>query len=285
MKKLIFAILPLVMLFACSDPNEPVDKYISGQPAALLIVVENNDGLEGGMYEYGFQMYKDELLDIFADMFEVDRSQMEGKSLNKIIEEYGEEWQIRAITEAGEGFYDRVVSLTDETATRDGFIDAVLELSDQGFIVDAVFCLHGGHGTISFSDGSCGISGVADELRAGHAKLRSIYQTNCHAYSSMAIWASAGVIALNGASGTNNITMFSPSYFVESWTGGKRFNLAVADAYNREVEKIKSYSSILPVMEYILTEENLAGSFQHTGGHDDQIFWDDFPESWTHPIP
>ena len=71
--------------------------------------------------------------------------------------------------------------------------------------------------------------------------------------------------------------MFSPSFFIKEWTSGKTYLQAVLSAFELEKEKLKSYNDVLPIMNYILTDENLQDSKQYIGGKDYNILWENFP--------
>jgi hypothetical protein len=86
-------------------------------------------------------------------------------------------------------------------------------------------------------------------------------------------WARIGVTAVNGASGTNAIVMFSPIYFIQNWTGGSSFADAVLSAYEMEKAKLKSYSNTVPEFAIFINDSNLASSMQITGGCDNLLGW------------
>jgi prolipoprotein diacylglyceryltransferase len=67
--------------------------------------------------------------------------------------------------------------------------------------------------------------------------------------------------------------MFSPIYFLNNWTGGMTYHDAVLAAFNGEIEKLKSYQSILPIITSLLTPDVIAGSTQEFGGTDSLWLW------------
>ncbi len=65
MHRSIMSLVAVLLLFsACSDNSSNTEKisYRTEAKTALIVVVENNDGLEYSMYQNGFQLYKEEML-------------------------------------------------------------------------------------------------------------------------------------------------------------------------------------------------------------------------------
>lgn len=98
-----------------------------------------------------------------------------------------------------------------------------------------------------------------------------LYQTCCYAGKSLTKWEKTGLRAVNGSIGLNNITIFSPGFFMEEWVNGATFENAVHTAFERDIAEIMSYNNIVPVTQYILTKENLAESKQYVAGSNKRI--------------
>ncbi|MFP4370542.1 MAG: hypothetical protein ACLFR2_13270 [Candidatus Kapaibacterium sp.] len=261
------------LIAACSETNGPLSpQYTSEGKKALVIVVENNDGLLFSQAEFFFQtQYKKELLQIFSDMFEVSEYEMQNMSLNEIIELHGEEWQLNSINNAGTGYYDKIIQLSDANAKRGILLNELTALAKDEYCIDMVFCLHGDNDNFYLSDGAVNVRAFCSDLKKENIQIRSLYQTCCHASISMKGWIDYGIYAVNGAKAVNSITMFSPAYFVESFVSGMSFNDAVYLAFDRELDKISSYDYILPVSAFLLNDQILEDSKQKTGGKDKNI--------------
>lgn len=264
-----------IFMLSCSDKsNEPItDPQEYFENSSLVILVENNDGLlsENALIE----QYKDYLLPVLSDVFETPVENMQDMSINEIVEIYGEEWQIETIKKAGEGHYGRIEALSDEQLTKKNFIDLLEELTAEGRTIDLVFCLHGSKSSFFlYDDEEIRVEDFCEELESRNIAIRSLYQTCCYSNYTRPTWESYGIKALNSAVGLNNITMFSPSYFLENWTDGMNFDDAVHKAYEMELEKLKSLDdSELPVLEYFMSEESLKGSQQICGGVNYKLKW------------
>lgn len=276
----LFAIISIIALMASCENNEAptVESYKPNPKPALVIAVENNDGLLTGDYASVFQMYKSIVLPVLSDVFQVPIDSMKDMSLNDIIETFGEEWQLNEIAKAGNGYYQKIVKLSDESASKSNFEQTLKSLSDDGYDIDMVWCLHGNSSAFSLNDGLVEITDLTAFLKQNDIKIRALYQTCCYASKTFLWWNNYGIEAINGAEGLNSITMFSPAYFIKEWTSGKPFDQAVQSAYNMEIEKLKSYNSQLPVMSYVLTPSTLADSKQYISGKRAGLLWNKFPE-------
>lgn len=280
MKRQILIALTALWLCACSEEtgNPVLPAYRDNAKTALVILVENNDGLIGGIYETAFNNYHNETLKIFSELFDVPFDTIEKMTLNDIIENYGEDWQINSIREAGKDYYDTIIAYRNEQCTEMNFKNTLLSLSEQDYVIDMVFCLHGSKSTFSLYDKSCSVAEFTGYLKKNNIRIRALYQTCCYGSYVIGEWQKFGIHALNGSAGLNSITMFSPAYFVEEWTKGNTFEKSVYTAYNKEIETVKSYNKYIPVIEYILTGENLLESRQSIGGINPGLLWKNFPE-------
>jgi hypothetical protein len=278
--KIYLLLLVLITLASCSEnSNSPAKsdiKMTDSSEAGLIIVVESIF-LQSQYTEVIFQLYKPKMLEILSDMFSVDKSLIENMTMSEIIEEYGEDWQISELKKIANKFYKNVVILTDSTATRINFVNAIDNMARNGQYVDIVLSLHGSKSSIVFSDGSWDVYQLNSWLQARHQHIRSLNQTCCYAYYHFHAWKATDICAINGAIGNNGINIFSPIYFLEEWTAGKPFNEAISLAFTREIEKLKTYNNILPIEEYFLDQNQLSESKQFTGGLYDKLLWKEFP--------
>ncbi len=270
-KRAILIIFSL-LAFACSENSSPVrNEYSDTGKSALLIFVENNDGLINSEFEFAFQFYKEPLLEIFAELYGIPKTDMQGMNLNDIIETYGEVWQINHIKKFAEGHYDTILAFRNESATYRNMIAQLTNLNAESYTIDMVFCLHGNEKFVAFYDDYCYIDAFASFAVTNKLNLRMLYQTCCYAGKALSKWERSGLLAVNGAIGLNNITLFSPGFFMEEWVNGATFENAVHDAFDRDIAEIISYNNRVPVVQYILTKENLSASKQYVAGADKRI--------------
>jgi hypothetical protein len=278
-KKIVSIVIAFAIVFAlagCGKDN-PVSVYKKNGNEALLIVVENNDLLDS-MMETGYGLFHAQIKSILADVFEMDKNNIpDTMSLTQIVDQFGEDWQIRKLVSAAQPYFSKIVSLTDAKATSKAVLDSLSEMSRNGFVIDMIFNLHGGVNwgvkSIYFYDGSYDVDAFADSIKTRSISVRSLYQTCCYGSSMIPAWEKTGIVAVNGASDLNSFAMFSPIYFLNNWTGGMTYHDAVLAAFNGEIEKLKSYQSILPIITSLLTPDVIAGSTQEFGGTDSLWLW------------
>jgi hypothetical protein len=280
---LILATVQIVTLFfGCSKETPLSPSYTKTGQEALLIVVENNNLLDPSM-ETGYTYYQKEMKTIFADVFEIKPDDIpDSLSLDEVIDQFGEDWQIRALTEAAQPFYTKIVALTDEAATGRAVLDSLTTMCTSGYTVDMIFNLHGGlnffsgETSILFADSSYDLDAFTDSIKSRSACPRALYQTCCYGSSMIEAWERLGITAVNGSFDENSLVMFSPIYFLQNWTDGMTFSQAVQTAFNQEYRKIESYSNVLKEITMLLDEELLAGSIQENGGTDTMLLWRSF---------
>ena len=87
-------------------------------------------------------------------------------------------------------------------------------------------------------------------------------------------WEAFGITAVNGSLHDNNLAMFSPIFFLESWTGGALFDDAVRSAFAREIDTIGTYKARAPIVELLITGDIIESSTQLLGGSDSTLLWD-----------
>ncbi|TAL67583.1 MAG: hypothetical protein EPN82_14105 [Bacteroidetes bacterium] len=268
------------LVYSCREnSSNPIDENITYQDTgkkALLIVVENKD-LIAFSDENMFRSYKEMILPVLSDLFGVPKDSMENLMLGEIVEQYGEPWQLNQIADAGKDYYDKIIKLTDETATSISFIDSLKILADEDYTIDVVLNLHGSMTSLVFTDTDIDFGTLTQRIKSKGIKIRALYQTACYGKYSLNSWSNIGLYAVNGAEDLNEITLFSAAYFIREWTSGKTYEDAVYSAYDFEIQKLKTYNNILPVDEFILTQENLMHSLQRVTGKDTKILWKNVP--------
>lgn len=266
-------IIPIIWLSAgCSEDSNPVITYTPTGKSALIVAVENNDGLLYSEDKTLFQTFKSKMLPILSEIFGVPESAMADMSLNSIIETYGEPWQISEITKYAKGKYDTIITMHNETANLSNLKQYLEGFSSGGYTIDMVFCLHGNNNCFTmYNHEVCDISSFASYIKSHNIRLRALYQTCCNAGEALNKWASSGIYAVNGAVGINSVTLFSPGYFMEEWVNGASFEDAVNKAYQRDIDKIGTYNDRIPVKTYLLTPDNLKESISIFAGRDRSI--------------
>lgn len=268
----ILALMSLLITAGCSENTNPITiNYEANGKSALLIFVENNDGLINGDSEMEFQLFKPQMLQIFSELYSIEISKMEGMNLNDIIENFGEDWQINHIKNFAVGHYDTILTFRNEEASTKNLYKNLNYFNSNGYNIDAVFCLHGSKDIVAFYFDYLEIQEFADYIKSNNIKLRMLYQTCCYAGYAMPIWEKSGVPAINGAIGVNKITIFSPGFFMEEWVKGETFENAVKIAFNRDIQMIHKYNNLVPVDEFILNENNLSESEQKISGSDKRV--------------
>ncbi len=280
---IIIMFLFLITIFQCTkkNPTVPTNKssaqYTINNNPALIIVIENNNYLGGSMIETGFNLYKDQILEILADIFNIDVSDMNNMTLTEIVDVYGEDWQINEIINIAKPYYQKIISLTDQNATSQNFLDSLKFLSNKEYNIDMIFNLHGNENSIRFADRLYNIDELVQSIQNSNISIRSLYQTCCFGSETIDEWESISTIAINGAKAENSLAIFSPVLFIDYWTSGMTFNQAVQVTYQTEIDTISSYKTVLPIIEYIFTDEIKENSRQITGGLDSTLLWINYP--------
>jgi hypothetical protein len=267
-------ILPFLfaLLFAsCGQSEKPRDKQGETKPKRVLVLVVENAGVDNEFYQgaindFGFIIYP-----VLAEVMNVKLDDVYGKSYLEIMETVAEDFQLRQLSKAAEPGYDVVVHLSDELASFDSFRDTLIAFNRMECTIDVLFSLHADSVSVNFNDGPYRVDEMTREFKEKGISPRVLYQTCCTSQPHIRLWESIGVKGVNGARGINAITLFSPVYFLEEWIRGKSFEASVKKSYSREIEKLESYSNMLPVRSYILTEQNLSESEQFVGGTQPKI--------------
>lgn len=283
MRRKSFSILTMVLVttlfFGCNKENPASPSYTKTGQEALLIVIENNNSIDA-MLSSAYEFFHTEIKTILSDVFKMSPQDIpDDLSLDEVIDQFGEYWQIDELTKTAQPFYSKIVSLTDDAATGIAVLDSLTMLCRSGYTVDMIFNLHGGlsifnGGTsVWFSDQSYNLNAFVDSIKSRSACPRALYQTCCYGSYMIETWVRAGITAVNGASELNTFSMFSPIYFLQNWTGGMGFSQAVQTAFDQEYKKIGSYSNVLEEITMLLSEDAVEGSRQEIGGKDTLLLW------------
>ncbi len=272
-------VLVFSVIFGCNNENPASPSYTKTGREALLIVVENNNSIDPLMSS-GYTYFHTEIKNILADVFEIRPQDIpDSLTLDEVIDQFGEDWQIDELTKTAQPFYSKIVSLTDNGATAMVVLDSLTMLCKSGYTVDMIFNLHGGlsifngEASVWFSDQSCNLNAFVDSIEKRSVCPRSLYQTCCYGSHMIETWERAGITAVNGANELNSFAMFSPIFFLRNWIQGMSYSQAVHTAFDQEYDKINSYSKVLEEITQLLSEEALAGSKQETGGKDTLLLW------------
>jgi len=276
-----WAVVLFILFFNCHKKN-PVSNsveinYIMDGHPALVLVMENNNWLGGSTLEAGFQVYKTEVLTIFSELFGVPVEAMQNFSLVEIVDFFGEPWQINEILDIAAAKYENVIFLTDNFARSTTILDTLVFLRDGEYDIDLMFNLHGSSSSIYFDDGSVNIQDFTQALKDQNISIRSLYQTMCYGKDMIDEWEEIQIVAVNGTKAKNSFAIFSPVYFMELWVNGAAFQDAVQTAYQMEIDKLKSYQSTIPIVQFMITDKIKKDSKQVVGGLDENLLWANYP--------
>ncbi|MFN3194475.1 MAG: hypothetical protein ACE364_00820 [Chlorobiota bacterium] len=277
--KILSILFITLLFFSCKEENSTVpneNRYFDSGKTALVMVIENSDRANEQIEDLAFETYPTETLSILSDIFAVPYDSLYGKDLNKILDQYGEPWQIENIMENAGSYYDEIVVLTDSTATKNKLKEELKRLSEQSFNIDMVFSLHGSTTNIVFEDASVPVDDLTKELEELDIPIRVLYQTNCKSANIISYWDRLGLAGCNGTVENNYLTIFAPANFVKHWVSGKSYYECVENTYNDEIAALKSYNDILPVLDYITQGNYLAGSLPIYSGIDLGITKDNY---------
>ncbi len=240
---------------------------------ALVIVIENLGIAGNSQLEFAFQMFHDQVISILADAFRADPVILNGMTLEEIIDEYGEPWQIEEMVKVSSPFYDRILILSDSLAGHEVVLDSLISVAGEGFLVDLIFSLHGSSDCVTFFDGCIEISRFTQELKTWGIPVRVLYQTCCNGADMVDEWEAVGACAVNGAVALNSLVIFSPVYFLRYWTTGLPFGEAVRYAYQAELDTLMGFKDDIPIIVFLLNEEVVNQSQQVIGGTRPNLYW------------
>lgn len=276
--------LVCILTLACGNDENPVKpaeeqvkfSYTTEGNPALVMVIENT---MGSLAELGFQVYPSEIKKILSNMFAIDTTAMTGMSLSQIVDTFGEDWQINQLKTVCAPKYQKIITLTDQTATSQILVDSLTALKNQNYSIDLLLNVKGSASEIIFyNNAKIAITDFITKLDEKDISIRAVYHT-CDSGSGMIDdWKKYRVIAVNGAAQTNTLIMFSPIYFMQRWLAGESFDNAVQNACNDEITRLGAYASVAPVVSTMMISESAQdASKQSTGGLDNQLLWVNFP--------
>ena len=194
LKKLFLPLIAIIsLLTSCvNETTAPINENVRYTPegnAALIIVVENKYML-GETTELEFQYYKEPMLEILSNLFNVEKNKMKDMTLTEIVEKYGEPWQINEISKKAKLYYKKIIALTDESAEGQILIDSIKKLSDEGYYIDIIFSLHGSSNTVCFNKTNWNINALTEEIHNNGDYIRALYQTCCFGSDMIDNWKS-----------------------------------------------------------------------------------------------
>ena len=248
---------------------------------ALLMVVENNFSLGGDEVAYYYNLVKASVVPALAAMFNIPENLLNSMSLVKIVDVYGEAYVIDEMIASCSDYYDTIIALTDETATRSDLINQLTQLAQNHDVIDMVFYLHGSKEKIWLTDRSYRVEDITNELAKRAIPLRALYQTNCHGSFTIDEWEETGCKAVSGAKGLNHFGALAPLFFMKAWTTGIPFDVAVDLAIEQELDAYNYYKTLIELPESWInqvwpSEDDIEDSRQNVGGTNPQLFWNQF---------
>lgn len=265
----IYAILVLFTLIfnSCKEDNNPVEtKFNETGTKAILIVVENSFNLPADVSQI-YPMIKSSMDSVFSVLFEVPYENLKDKDLVQILDLYGEAWQINQIKAVADSHYNKVVVLTDDLDNYTNFIDTLKYLSDNYSAVDMILNIHGTTDKIKLGEELIESENITKDFYDKNIKIRALYQTCCYGSSTINDFTYYGILACNGCNGTNSITIYSSKYFLQNWCNGMTYRQSVENAYNQDINTIRSYAVAYPAIEQVfLSNDKLDASRQFVGG-------------------
>lgn len=165
---------------------------------------------------------------------------------NVFLDRFGEEFYADCLLGMAEPYYNKVVTLTDESATFASFKEKLVELNSQGYLIDIFLDIHGcgpetrlnngtcGDSWLRFSDHKATISDVEKINNGERMNLNAVYMVSCWGSNFNKAWRKLGAKASNGARELNYYVLISPLVFMDGWTRGMSLTEASEKAYKHE---------------------------------------------------
>lgn len=233
-------------------------KYVENlEDRILLIVIENNLNLPSEVIEE-YEGNKNLVNIIFSYLFKVDKKNLENKSLIEIFDLYGEDYQASRFKKTAKN-YRKVVILIDEEASYDNFKKVLLNLNNEGKVIDIILSLHGGPNVIGFYNQSIPKNYlVQDEdfaLNERSLNIGYVYQTLCYGGEDLNIWLDLGAKVASGSRRINHYTAIASEKFLSSWIHGKNYYDAVNDGFDFEVLIWKIVGKVIPNKSFFSVNE------------------------------
>ncbi len=228
----------------------------------LLIVIENNFNLPPETEE-NYQKYKNLVDTIFSHILKVNKEDLKDKNLPEIVDIYLEDYLAKRFKNAAKN-YGKIVILSDERASYDNFKRVLIDLNNEGRIVDILLDLHGGAYNVSFYNQTISKYSIASDKNFGLDQrllnLGYVYQTVCYGGENMEIWLKLNAKVVSGSKGLNSFVILAPERFLYLWTHGKTYYGAVNGGFNFEVLVWKIIGRFLPNTIFSVKEDDLESS-------------------------
>ncbi len=241
---------------------------------SALVIVSENAGKMSTVFDYGYNFTQPRSPEEFKEILKIDQDALDTLLLDDILDVYWEDWVITRLRETAYGVYDSIFSFTDETATASILLDHLSYLRTNNYIIDCIFCLGGTDELIYFSDKEMLIDLFVDNLQARKIEIRSLYQTCNYGSRSIAKWQRIGISAVNGSSGINHLSLFSPVYYLQEWLNGFSFSEAVRRAREKEKNLVLDYFEQYPELNYFVNVNWVIEESQHEfGGKTPDLLW------------
>lgn len=268
MKNILIILTLTLALFSCNEENTNQPSNIHNKGKALILVVENLDIMNADEEE--LEKMRPQLVDLFSNLFKVDKQTIANMPILDVIDIYGEEYIINSCKEIIADKYDRIITLTDEDTDSKIFIDSINELINAGYIVDIVLNMHGTENKLSFNDKLIDIEDIIKSIEKSN-RIRVVYQTCCYGKSTIENWEAIGVSGINGAEALNSVTIFASRLFLEHWISGKTYYDCVNEAYKDELKMYDLFKTLYPELTNYIDNIDYSGSKQFIGGTNYQI--------------
>jgi hypothetical protein len=209
---------------------------------ALIILVESNawaDAVSRKMYNrYG----KASNL-ILAYIFDTDPENLRNKTLEEILEIYGEDWLINEISEESVS-YDKTLELIDRKASFDNLTSQIQDLSKEGYTVDLILDIHGSKDSLCFYNKECINQQTLTSSLTEDVDIGYVYQTACYGKYFTEAWITIGAKVVNGSEAMNSFVIFAPKVFLQKIQQGHNFEESVEAGYTYELSLWSSLEKI-----------------------------------------
>jgi hypothetical protein len=239
-----------------------------------LVIVSENAGKMSTVFDYGYNFSQPRLPEVFREILKINPDVLDTLLLGEILDYYWEDWVITRLREIACEKYDSIFCFTDETATAGILLDNLSNLRTHNFTIDCIFCLGGTKELIYFSDKEMLTDLFVDKLKERKIEIRSLYQTGSYGSRSIAKWQRIGIAAINGSSGINHLSLFSPVYFLQEWLDGFSFSEAVQRAREKEKIIVLDYLEQYPELNYFVNVNWVIDESRHEfGGQTPDLLW------------
>jgi len=232
-------------------------KLPNQENTALVLVIENNNYLNFDQLDSAFFKKIALLID------PLNKKRINQMDTPQLIDEYFEDYLAKKIL-AYSKQYNKVVYLTDQTASYSNFLEVIENLSNQKYKIDLLLHLHGGEKNIWFTNQNVSSNQLTEDLIKIRPNICYVYQTLCYGYSQLRTWEQIGVKNANGAKDINNYVVFAPIKYSQYRQQGKGFLEASKKAYLYEKNLYHQISIFIPQLKIMTSPKAIKGSeFQY----------------------